>query len=175
MTKRAGKRKYRMGAQPGKPTNGQPVQKPHSLIEDGLAPRESQALEKAAILKGWLVSGEKAIQLREMLLQKLVKAAAVSDNTKEVLEIVRVIATVEQRTEQLALARDRLNKPRHSDLPQQINVGVNVNNNMQPEPATIDESPAASVADIVDAILGRADVQAALDADVPDPGYDYGM
>lgn len=47
-----------------------------------------------------------------------------------------------------------------------VAVQVNVTNN---------ETPSVTVAELVDEILGRPDVQAALDADVPDPGYDYGM
>lgn len=50
-----------------------------------------------------------------------------------------------------------------------VAVQVNVQNNVQAS------APSASVAELVDEILSRADVQAALDAEVPDPGYDYGM
>ena len=127
MTKRAGKRKNRMGSQRHPPG---PITKPPTVVEDNLPPQESLALERMAIERGWLL-GPEHDRTRELLLRKLASLAAKSDNAETVCKIVRTISNAEQRQQMIEIARQRANRPANTELPSPINVGVTVNNNQQ--------------------------------------------
>lgn len=147
-----------------------------------LHPKASQAL----IDKGY---GEELDIMRQMHAELADTAAAMGKGwavpealkTRAVFEVAKVLtgANAPKLKLNAAAILERMVRASQAPnaLPDQIKpeggpavaVQVNVTNNG----GTSD--PSVSVAELVDEILGRADVQAALDAEVPDPGYDYGM
>lgn len=145
MTKRAGKRKHRMGSQrhpPGKKTA------PSTLIEDNLPESASHSLEKQAINGDWLCNSEEADKLRQALIQKMMAIALKSPDEKTAVSAFRAVAMAELRQQALN---------RGTGLPSQVNVGVGVNIE-QPEEKPAEVRPL----DIVQELLKRADVLAAV-------------
>lgn len=147
-----------------------------------LHPKASQAL----IEKGY---GEELDLMREMHKEISQTAAAMNKGwavpdalkNRAIFEAAKLLTTsstpeVKLKTISILERMVRANQAPNA-LPDQLQptggpavaVQVNVTNN---GPGS---EPSVTVAEMVDEILGRADVQAALDADVPDPGYDYGM
>lgn len=154
MTKRAGKRKNRMGVQPEKPRNGQPVAKPHSLIEDHLPPRESIRLELRAMREGWLLGQENMDVVRGNLMKKLATMASKEDDPDRLCRMIRTLAMSEQREIMLEIAKFKASQ---QELPAQVQVGVLVNNQPAEQPV-VQQRPF----EVVQRLLERADVRAAL-------------
>lgn len=117
MTKRAGKRKRRNGVQPQKPTNGQPVAKPSTLVEDHLPSSESTALELRAVREGWMLGDASMDVARSNLMKKLATLATKETDADKLCRIVRTLAMAEQREKMIAIASLRLEKAKQSDLP----------------------------------------------------------
>ncbi len=176
MNKRAGKRKHRQGVQPQQPRNGQPVARPHTLVEDGLDPATSLHLETAAIARGWIVADDSFADVRLALMRKLAGLAAKSVDVDTVTKVVRTLSIIEQRAESLEIHRARLRQPK-GDLPAQIAAQINIQNNVGTQPREDDEPdiPRLAVNEVVDEILSRQSVRDAIDADVPRIEGDYGM
>lgn len=151
MTRRAGKRKHRMGKQPGTPVNGQPVKKPHSLIEDNLKPRDSQTIELMAIAKGWLNESADFDQVRRALINKVAEAGLKSTDPDFIIRSMRAIAQTEQRTKQLQLAAISLSMRNQNDLPEPINTAQ--------QPVPLESKPFQ----IIQELISRNDVRAAID------------
>lgn len=119
MTKRAGKRKNRNGSQ-----RHPPGRKAASEHEDNLPTQESQALEIRAIREGWLIDSPKSSQLRQALMQKVLKIGLSGEaSDKTVISAFRALTTAELRQQQIQLASQ------NQELPQQVSVGVQVVNN----------------------------------------------
>lgn len=133
MTKRAGKKKARR-----KPAD--------TLIEDNLPPSASMALEKRALDSGWLMNGGEATdKLRQALLAKMARIALKSSDDRTAVSAFRAVTMAELR-------QQSLDNPK---LPAQVAVGVNVEVAEKPKPEKRN-------LDIVQELLGRADVIAAV-------------
>lgn len=154
MTKRAGKRKNRMGVQTEKPRNGQPVAKPPTIIEDHLPQRESIRLELRAMREGWLLGQENMDVVRGNLMKKLATMASKEDDPDRLCRMIRTLAMSEQREIMLEIAKYKASQ---QDLPPQVQVGVVVNN-QQPEQPVTQQRPF----EVIQRLLERSDVKAAL-------------
>lgn len=138
MTRRAGKRKNRMGVQPEKPRGGAKVVREHSLVEDGLKPAESSAIEMRAVGQGWCLEDYdargpdgnlvhvKAATVRQQLLRKVAAiASSKSTDDRTVVAAFRALTRAEQNEVALQLRRER------SELPAQVGVEIKAEVNAQ--------------------------------------------
>lgn len=95
MTKRAGKRKFRMGSQrhpPGKIVNG----RPDTFQEDNLKPHESLRLEIQAVCKGWL-SGPEDVSRLAKIRSKLLKMGEATEDADVLTKIFRTLCQADQQ------------------------------------------------------------------------------
>lgn len=127
MTKRAGKRQYRMGTQrhPPGPTEREPT-----IERDDLPPAESLKLELNAI-NTWTVNTPEFAQYRQALMVKAMLIALKSDaSAKTVVSALRSVAHIEMEEKRLELQRQTLEQ-RANELPT-ISVEVNQQTNIEP-------------------------------------------
>ncbi len=153
MTKRAGRRKHRMGSQ-RQPPSAKPTPREPTIVRDNLPPAESLSLELQAISKGWINEDAKFDQLRTALINKVVKAGIESPDPHLTIKALRAVAQTEQRTKQLQLAAIALQRRGiGSDLPEQIQVSA-----VPEAPKAIQSNPY----EVIQELIKRNDVRAAL-------------
>lgn len=107
MTKRAGKRKFRMGTQ--RHPAGKMKTRPDTFTEDHLSPQESLKLEMQAILRNWLANPDQ-VSKRNTLLNKLTQLGCNSENPDLINRIVRTLSQIEQQTVRNMLAAEAVDR-----------------------------------------------------------------
>jgi len=120
---RAAREAIRQGhGKPDHPVNAAPSPRPSTLVEDGLDPRESLALELAALQRGWVIDNEEFGKIRAGLVRKVAAEAAKAADPNITIKALTAIARTEQRDHALKLqAMALLMRQRPpSDLPQQV-------------------------------------------------------
>lgn len=152
MTKRAGKRKYRMGSQrhpPGKITTG-----PSTLEVDHLPERESINLELRAINAGWILQDGASQTFRDGLIRKAIKLGLESKDDRTVVAAFRAVSMVELKQQQLILMEKSLQiREQNRDLPGQVDGQV----------FSSSATPERPAHEIVQELIARKDIRDALD------------
>lgn len=101
MTKRAGKRKHRMGTQrhpPGKIVNGPKADR------DVLPEAKKEKLEIRAAREGWYLDNDGATKFRQALLQRVMNIGLKSSDERTVIQAFKALTTAELRQLQLDAA-----------------------------------------------------------------------
>lgn len=123
MTKRAGRRKHRMGKGPLKPpaSASPPSRDPAASVTlpDNLPPSTSLAIELAAIREGWILPGATGNKIRQALLNKMTSIALKSPDDRTAIRAIQVLVMAEQR--ELMLAKQVKGRTT-DDLPDQVPV-----------------------------------------------------
>jgi len=108
MTKRAGKRKFRMGSQrhpPGKINGPDTIEGP-----DHLKPSVSLGLEVKALTEGWLVGSEYAHK-RQKLVERLIDKGLAEDTpADQIARIVNTVSRAEVQAVRTLLAAEKAKK-----------------------------------------------------------------
>lgn len=144
MTKRAGKRKWRMGPGPLKPPPGPngPIKRDpmKSLTDDSLPPETSLAIELRALTNNWLLTAD--TKLRQQLIVTLLNKATVLSRKEHLtdtefnrlMRIFQTLSLTEQRQQRLAIDKLRLMQGGNSELPSQVNnqqININVEGGLE--------------------------------------------
>lgn len=130
-----------------------------------LAERISPEL-KLAVNKGFPIPPA----LRERAVFEVYRVMMASGNARDRLRAVEVLERMARANDNPNALPDQLNP----GTPQHPSVQVNIQNNVS-APAEVAKDGSVTVAELVNEMLSRTDVQAALDADVPNHGEDYGI
>lgn len=147
MTKRAGKRKHRMGSQRHPPG---PTQREPTVEQDHLPPRESQAIELRALREGWLLRMPDGNQqaLREQLMVKILKLAATTGDDRIAVAAFRALVQAETREKMLLLKQQEL---KSKALPEQMEPA-----SIQPQPVYVIVQELLRNRDVINAISVRS-------------------
>lgn len=151
----------RRAAEQGRGIPAPPASSPGSTLRrDDLPAEDSLAIELRALREGWLNGDPKFAGVRLGLIQKVATMAAKSEDPRLAIMALRAIAQTEHRERSIqlqAIALSMRPKPT-SELPQQINIGLNVSP-AGVAPVTVEAAPKPH--ELIAQLISRADVRAA--------------
>lgn len=151
MTRRAGKRKHRMGSQ-RMPPSAKPTPREPTIVRDDLPPAESMSLELQSLAKGWLNESADFDKVRTALINKVAKAGLEATDPNLTIRAMRAVAQTEQRTKQLQLAAKALEIRSREGLPDQLPAAVAPDRPQEQTPY-----------ELIQELITRRDVRNALD------------